>query len=496
MSVSSKKNSLSLRNSKYWRLILFIVGSLVLLLLFVGVILLTNNFLFKPPSTSLSRIEYYGILGVILLMFTGVFIIVTWLFIIQISELIKANHLENSDPPSEAGGDDLVFQQKSITALLSISESRGNLLPLDQVFHHALRVVQEVTGFNTVVIRLYDEKIQGLKIAAQQGMSLSMQRELAVVSVNNPIAGEALRSFWPVPVEDLAIEDTSFVGASSVSSGFRSVICIPLVSGDVPVGTMDLGAKEPHQWTQDELRWLALVGRTIGSIVHRVRLTEHLRDFAALQERSRLAQELHDGLVQLVGSINMWSKEAKDAISEQDYLATQDAISRIETFSSDAYASLREELLGLRDTFDSDRDFLSVIREYLSRFQRQWGIDTQLKIDESNDKISQLISPAAEIQLLRVIQEALTNVRRHAEATKVMMTIVSDEENLKIQIEDNGQGFVFSEVQGDHLGLSIMRERITSVGGNINVESEPGSGTRIHIEVPRQEIKIIHGKVL
>ena len=481
------------RNSKFQRTLLLLGGGLLLLSIFIGAALLTNNFLLEQPNRSISKTEYYLILGVFLAMFVGLFIVMTQPLLNQALPLIRSKNPAKSSGAVKSYEADLAFQQKSITALLSISETRGNFLPLDQVFHHALRVVQEVTGFNTVVIRLYDEKTQTFRIAAQQGMSLAMEKELAVSHITNPILGEASRSFWPVPINDLAAEDVSMIGISPTVSGFRSLVCIPLVSGEILIGTIELGSKMPHHWSQDELRWLALVGRAIGSIVHQVRLTEHLRDFAALQERSRLAQELHDGLVQLIGSINMWSQEAQEAFTAEDYPAIQVAISQIEALSSDAYASLREELLGLRDTFDSDRDLLSVIREYLSRFKRQWGIEVELITEDL--KISQIISPAAEVQLLRVIQESMTNVRRHAQATKVTINILVDEKHLNIKIEDNGQGFQINEVEGNHLGLNIMRERIASVEGTIKLESEPGSGTKIQVEIPRHKTGIISRSV-
>ena len=494
MTSKRKQNSFSFRESRVRRSSLILVGSLILLTMLIVIVVLTNNYLFSQTEISVSRIEYFVIFGGIAWMFGGVFVVTTWYFMERILQSGKSNRIAHTI--SKFGDDDLAFQQKSIAALLSISESSGDFLPLEQVFRHALRVVQEVTGFNTVVIRLYDENTQTFRIAAQQGMTPSMREELAVAEIDNPIVSKALETFWPVPIEDLTSADAALVGSTPILGGFRSLVCIPLVSGEFPIGTIDLGSKEPHRWNQDELRWLALVGRMVGSIVHQVRLTEHLRDFAALQERSRLAQELHDGLVQLVGSINLWSKEAQESFAEEDYPSTQEALERIQTFSSDAYASLREELLGLRDTFDADRDLLSVIREFLSRFQRQWGIRTELILDESqNVKISQIISPAAEIQLLRIIQEALTNVRRHAEATQVTVEIAVDEEKLQIFVDDDGQGFELSEVKGDHLGLNIMRERVTSVAGTFKLDSELGIGTKIQLEIPRQQISVIHRSV-
>jgi two-component system nitrate/nitrite sensor histidine kinase NarX len=121
--------------------------------------------------------------------------------------------------------------------------------------------------------------------------------------------------------------------------------------------------------------------------------------------------------------------------------------------------------------------------EFLSRFQRQWGIEAKLLLEEKRPYSA---PPVVEIQLLRIVQEAVTNVRRHAEASHVIVKLNQDENWLYVSVEDDGRGFYREkEMDESKLGLSIMRERASSVGGNVTVDSIPGSGTTVHIEMPR-----------
>jgi signal transduction histidine kinase len=216
---------------------------------------------------------------------------------------------------------------------------------------------------------------------------------------------------------------------------------------------------------------------------------------AVMHERARIAQEIHDGLSQLIGTLRVWAEQAQLALQDNDLREVQDALQKIEQSARDAYGGLREEILGLRDVLLPGRGIASVIREFLSRYQRQWGIETQLLVQPNGSSgggnrsgAGQLaISPAAEIQLLRIIQESLANVRRHANASRVVISLQAGAGSLRVEIRDNGQGFDLLEVPEDKFGLRIMRERAASVGGRVSVESQRGEGTLLVIELPNQD---------
>ncbi len=252
---------------------------------------------------------------------------------------------------------------------------------------------------------------------------------------------------------------------------------------------MELAAKELHTWSDDEIRWLELVGRSVGNLVSIVQLSEKLRSLAVMQERTRLSQEIHDGLAQMVGSMRIWAEETQQAAADGDLQTVQVTSGKIEQAARDAYASLREEMLELRDTVVPGKDIIPVLAEYLSRFQRNSGIKTHLMLDNTLKKQPGLqLPPQSEIQLLRIIQEAMTNIRRHAGARLATVNIQLQENWLVVAIRDDGVGFSMEQVSGDSLGLRIMRERAASLEGEILVETSPGAGTTLTIKVPTLSI--------
>src|SRR5690606_40933847 len=117
-------------------------------------------------------------------------------------------------------------------------------------------------------------------------------------------------------------------------------------------------------------------------------------------------------------------------------------------------------------------------------FSRDWSSDV-CSSDLGREHNGCLASPAAEIQLIRIIQEAMTNVRRHAQASRVAIRFEDSDEMLRVTIEDNGRGFDPNKVEGARFGLRIMRERAASVGGRLTIETQPGEGTRVIAEMPR-----------
>ena len=144
-----------------------------------------------------------------------------------------------------------------------------------------------------------------------------------------------------------------------------------------------------------------------------------------------------------------------------------------------------KEILGLRMSIAPGEAFVPLLSRYLDRFQRQWGIATELVLSDGADHAAMYIEPSHEIQLLRVMQEALTNVRRHAKAGRVVVAIADSPQALTMTIEDNGVGFDQSLVDDERLGIRIMRERAISVKGTLDVRSSPGSGAVIQMQLPK-----------
>jgi signal transduction histidine kinase len=331
---------------------------------------------------------------------------------------------------------------------------------------------------------MYEPNAQSFRIMAQSGMTPETLNDLQIVLAEKDFYAEIIQTHKPVFTSNKP-HDPQMRSNAPVSAGHRSLACIPLLAQDILVGSMQLFTKEEYTWSENDRRWLGLIGRRIGLLIHQIQLSERLRDLAVLDERSRIAQEIHDGLSQLVGALRLWSEEALTSLKDHELDGVQKALEKIEGAASDAYASLRDEILGLRDIILPSKGLFAYFSEYLRRFQRQWSIRTELQVDECAEALDSLPIPQmAKIQLLRIFQEGLTNVRRHANSSWIMVALSCGDGWLILHILDDGAGFDLNNIPDDRLGLRIMRERAASVGGTIAITSQIGQGTQLEIKIP------------
>jgi PAS domain S-box-containing protein len=210
-------------------------------------------------------------------------------------------------------------------------------------------------------------------------------------------------------------------------------------------------------------------------------LQDQLRDMAIRAERERLGRELHDGIGQVLGFIGLKAATIGELVRQHQDKAVESAAAELAQVAQTAYADVREEILGLRESPTPGGSLESTLREYLRRYQRDWNIAVELVV--GND-VTARYTPAAEIQLLRIIQEALTNVRQHAQTQAAAVKFEKQGEHTVVIIQDSGAGFNPTKSKPDHFGLQTMRERAESFGGRLEIASAPGAGTSIIVHLP------------
>ncbi len=215
------------------------------------------------------------------------------------------------------------------------------------------------------------------------------------------------------------------------------------------------------------------------------KVIEQQRVMATLQERERLARELHDSTSQVLGYVNLQAQAIQKWLQNGDNEKAEALVSRLAEIAKDAHADVRESILGLRSGGTEEWAFLPVLKRYLGDFQSQYNIPVELSL--SNHIRENTLNAAVGIQVLRVIQEALTNARKHSGANKVHVSFEEVDDRVFIRITDDGSGFDMSRQRQDmdsHFGLTFMRERMAEIGGSLKIESGLEEGTLVEIEVP------------
>ena len=261
---------------------------------------------------------------------------------------------------------------------------------------------------------------------------------------------------------------------------------------------MDINLEKDNSARQFRLNLTELRGRdgeVIGKLIllHDVteqrlaqtQILEQQREVATLQERERLARELHDGIAQVLGYVGIQTQCALKWLHDGNNEKVGSLLGRLVEVTKDAHADVRESIFRLKTGKRPEWFFIPALKKYIDRFQTHYGIRTELSL--SDEIADNTFEPAAGVQLLRVIQEALTNSRKHSGAHTLRVCVELDGNKAYITITDDGNGFDTSRVEssnGSHFGLIFMRERMDQIGGSLKIDSIQGEGTVLKLDVP------------
>ncbi len=219
-----------------------------------------------------------------------------------------------------------------------------------------------------------------------------------------------------------------------------------------------------------------------GTVLIDSRFHQHEFSLTVLEERDRLAREMHDNLSQALGVLKMRLALTSQLLADGQTAQVHAGLHEMKEIASEAYTDAREAIFNLRAPISAGPDFLSSLKRYLSRYQASYHVDTQLI---GADGITAQLSVQTATQVIRIIQEALTNIRKHAATDRACVRIASEHKGLCIRIEDSGCGFDPAQPwpEGGY-GLRVMQERAESVGGRLKIDTAPGRGTRIVLWIP------------
>jgi signal transduction histidine kinase len=258
---------------------------------------------------------------------------------------------------------------------------------------------------------------------------------------------------------------------------------VRLESVDGPLGDLMVGRRDDKPYTSRDRGFLLSLASLASIALVGERQRDNERQAAILAERERIAREMHDSLAQVLGAthIRLRSMASRDDVRAQP--ALEQELGDLADIQEEAYRDVREALLGLREASRPHRGLIEGLRAYLVKYSQQSGVAASLDTDLEGEPP---LSPRAEVQVIRVIQEALTNVRKHSGAKTAVVRIAADEQATTIVIEDDGRGFDLGGtlLDRDGFGLHSMRERMELIGGTLSIDSSPGRGSRVVARVP------------
>ena len=339
--------------------------------------------------------------------------------------------------------------------------------------------------------RIFDE----ITIARQTAIS-QMHDGLVLVDTHGRIAslnpaaqlffGASGKNLLGCSILKLLPEYTSFAGDIPVEVEAR--IEISRGTG-VAAHYFRLGISELKDWQGVVIGRLLLLHDMTDQKLIQTKLVEQQRALATLQERERLARELHDSIGQVLGYASLQVEAVSRLVVDGRKDAAVTQLNHLAEIVRESHADVREYILNLHATPGPEQSFFTALQNYLQGFTNNYGIQTLLSLDDQLDAEPYLSD--ARMQVFRILQEALSNARRHGHAHCIQVNFALEGDIVRMTVQDNGTGFDPAQVAAGgngHFGLQFMRERAETLGGGLVVISKPGQGTRVEVWVPSQGI--------
>lgn len=365
-----------------------------------------------------------------------------------------------------------------LAGLVKVSRRIADMDDVDAVLRSIAAIARELMNADTASLALVESQ-ERLALRFQADSIGDFQPEAEWITA--PVIRSALEAptafcYSPLP-EDPPLSWSCAGNSWCVSNA----ALMPLLLDTIPIGVLWVGRLSDRPFTATELAGLGHLADQMVIALEHGSMAARLQSLAVIEERSRIAREMHDSLAQILGylGLQMQTLEVLALQGNIDSLVVE--LRQARELIKAAHADIRSNILSLRTTLAGDLGFVAALRQYLDEFAIQTGLKASLT-DSTSSALT--LSPLAETQLVRIIQEALNNVRKHARASQVVVRIATRDHSLFVSIVDDGIGMVVTNDSHKHFGLQTMLERAESVGGGLSVTSAPGLGTTVVVHAP------------
>ena len=377
---------------------------------------------------------------------------------------------------------------RHLLALNAIAGTVSQSLSLDVILNGALDKALELIGAEVGGILLFDEKSQTPFYRVHRGLSEASVHGITSLELARKVAesGEAL-------VMDGIASDS--IQSALAGEGLKALISVPLKAKERVVGVLNIASRTPRPFSQQEVQLLTSFGNQLGIAVENAQLyrelqmkeqlrTELLRRIISAQEdeRHRVARELHDVTSQALATLAV-GLEALCVVPGACSRELEAQLEGIRALLAATSRDVHKLIYDLRPSLLDDLGLSAAIRSCAHNSLDAAGVEVHVEIAGQEKRLP----PEVEIALFRIVQEAIVNIARHAHAESVYVSLEFKEKSVAVQVEDDGSGFDFSQgfsPTGAGVGLLGMKERTELLGGVLTIETKPGEGTRVSVEVP------------
>jgi nitrate/nitrite-specific signal transduction histidine kinase len=368
-----------------------------------------------------------------------------------------------------------------------VSRKISSIVKLDELLPYVGNLLRETFHYHNVNIYLMEPSSGALSLKA---LCLSGQRGVIPVGVplevdEESIVGWVAQTGEPILANDVS-EDPRYRAVEALRDT-KSELAVPVKLGNDVLGVLDIESTDVDAFGEADLYTAQTLADQLAVAIDNTRLYEETRQMGVMEERNRMAREIHDTLAQGFSGIILQLEAAEQAM-DSDLPSLERHLNQARNLARKSLAEARRSVWNLRPQALEQRPLSDAIRQEIDKFSESTGVTVKLNIlGEKRD-----LPPEVEAGILRIFQESMTNIRKHAKASEVQVNIIFSDSTAELTVRDNGIGFKPARV-GDRadgkkktgtFGLISMRERARGLGGTLEVQSQSGKGTLIKIVIP------------
>ena len=270
-----------------------------------------------------------------------------------------------------------------------------------------------------------------------------------------------------------------------VPDAARGRLEAPLQRGPETIGVLAIGTREPRSFDPDAIETLASLATQASIAIEKARLQARLRELAVETERERIAREMHDGLAQVLGYVSTKSQAVEELLATNRVADARGQLRQLDSAARSIYVDVREAILGLRNPIRPELGLAGAIEDYAAQFADASKVGVE--VEASPEAARTTLPPDVEANVFRIVQESLTNARKHSGGRRIVIRLDVVRDSLRVEVADDGRGF--EGLSGDaadwpRYGLVAMRERASEIGGRIEWATDPGGGGIVRLAVP------------
>ena len=368
---------------------------------------------------------------------------------------------------------------QELATLVDVANVANSSTDLDEVMGRSLDSVLDVMKCEIGAIHLYDETKRAITLTSWRNIPDEVLEEIEVMPINKSLPGRIIDQRSPLIIPDM-LGDPDTVPAAKRILGQRVYLGVPMTVKEKAIGVLVIIGQSDRTFTQDEVSLVSSIAQQIGVAVDNARLHKQAEISAVMEERQRLAREIHDTLAQGFTGINIQLEAVESALEMGNTALALERIDRTRYLTNQSLSEARRSVWALRSPSLVKRELSAALRDSVHDLTAETGLVISIEV---RDDIPELPEDL-ETDLLRIALEAAMNVVKHAQAENLIIQLTYEDSVITMSIQDDGKGFLPEQVNqsaysGSGFGLVTMKERISRHGGSLDVRSIPQFGTRI-----------------